>query len=104
MSRETPQLVSQALKSALKLVDSDADVSTIDLDLLANLNTNQSLNYIELEQQLNKLEKNTQKMAAMKEEFSLLVNSLDEIETYVSSIEEVADELNAWSHEVTKKV
>lgn len=103
MSRDTPQLVSQALKSALKLIDSDADVSTIDLDLLANLNTNQSLNYIELEQQLNKLEKNAKNMAAMKEEFSLLVTSLDEIETYVSSIEEIATELNAWSHEVTKK-
>ena len=49
MSKETPKLISNALKITSKLIESDTNISTIDLNLLENLNTNQSLNYIKLE-------------------------------------------------------
>ena len=58
MSKDTPKLVEQALTTLSKVVESDTNVSTIDLNLLENLNTNQSLNYIKLENNLNELEAN----------------------------------------------
>lgn len=58
MSKETPKLIHHALNTASKLVDSDTSISTIDLNLLENLNTNQSLNYLKLEKNLDDIESN----------------------------------------------
>lgn len=58
--KDTPRLVHNALNLTSQIVESDTEVSIIDLNLLENLNTNQSLNYIKLEQTLNSLEKNAQ--------------------------------------------
>lgn len=56
--KDSTRLVGNSLNLLSKLVESDTEVSTIDLNLIENLNTNQSLNYIKLEQRLNNLEKN----------------------------------------------
>lgn len=58
MSKDTPKLVEHALTTLSKVIESDTNISTIDLNLLENLNTNQSLNYIKLENNLNDLEAN----------------------------------------------
>lgn len=58
MSKETPKLIHHALNTASKLIDSDTGISTIDLNLLENLNTNQSLNYLKLEKNLDEAESN----------------------------------------------
>lgn len=54
--RDTPKLIANALQLTSQIVESDTEVSLIDLNLLENLNTNQSLNYIKLEQMLDSLE------------------------------------------------
>lgn len=56
--KDTPKLVHNTLRLTSQIIESDTEVSVIDLNLLENLNTNQSLNYIKLEQTLNNLEKN----------------------------------------------
>lgn len=61
--KNTPKLVHHGLSLASKLIETDTEVSTIDLNLLENLNTNQSLNYIKLEEKLNALEKNSKNLA-----------------------------------------
>lgn len=58
--KDTGKLVNHGLNTLSKLVESDTEISTIDLNLLENLNTNQSLNYIQLEQNLNMLDKDTE--------------------------------------------
>lgn len=60
--KETPKLINRALNVASKLVESDTNVSTIDLNMLENLNTNQSLNYIKLEKNLDQLELNANQL------------------------------------------
>lgn len=55
--KDSGKLINNALNLLSRIVESDTDVSTIDINLLENLNTNQSLNYIKLEQKLNTLEK-----------------------------------------------
>lgn len=62
---DTTRLIRHALNQSLKLVESDTEVSTIDVNLLGNLNTNQSLNYIKLEQHLNSLELDSKKLLAL---------------------------------------
>lgn len=63
--KNTPKLVHHGLNLASKLIETDTEVSTIDLNLLENLNTNQSLNYIKLEENLNALEKNSKNLAVI---------------------------------------
>lgn len=57
--KETNKLINHSLNLTSKLIESDTNVSIIDLNMLENLNTNQSLNYIKLEQNLNQLELNS---------------------------------------------
>lgn len=98
--RDTAKAIHQTLNLALKLAESDTEVSTIDLDLLINLNTNQSLNYIKLEQDLSDLEKGAQKSQALKEEFESVKDDLDHIEKQVNAISQLTSELDQWSLEV----
>lgn len=58
--KDTAKLVNHGLNTLSKLMESDTEISTIDLNLLENLNTNQSLNYIKLELKLNALEKDSE--------------------------------------------
>ncbi|ODV80454.1 uncharacterized protein CANTADRAFT_24994 [Suhomyces tanzawaensis NRRL Y-17324] len=97
MSRNTPKLASNALNLLSKVIDSDTEVSTIDLNLLENLNTNQSLNYIKLEQKLNVLEKNSQSLEKLDAEYKSYTEALDAIELKVQKMEKIAGEMDAWS-------
>lgn len=101
---DTSKLIRHALNQSLKLVESDTEVSTIDVNLLVNLNTNQSLNYIKLEQHLNSMELDSKKLLAMEEELLLLVKDLDHIERQVDALCQVTGELDLWSKEVEQKV
>lgn len=101
---DTTRLIRHALNQSRRLVVSDTEVSTIDVNLLANLNTNQSLNYIKLEQHLNSLELDTKKLLVLEEELLLLVNDLTHIEKQVDTLCDVAGELDQWSKEVEQRV
>lgn len=102
--KDTSKLISYALNQGQKLVEADTEISTIDMSLLSNLNTNQSLNYIKLEQQFNSLEADTKKMLAMKEEFNSLIGDLDHIEKQVDVLADVVEELDQWSKEIEVKL
>lgn len=99
---DTARLIRHALNQAVKLVESDTEVSTIDVNLLANLNTNQLLNYIKLEQHLNSLEQDSTQILAMDREIRLLVEDLAHIEKQVDSLCEITTELDTWLREVTR--
>ncbi|CAD1809179.1 Biogenesis of lysosome-related organelles complex-1 subunit 2 family protein [Candida parapsilosis] len=100
MSKDTPKLVEHALTTLSKVIESDTNISTIDLNLLENLNTNQSLNYIKLENNLNDLEANGKHLKLLKEEFDQHANLLVDIEKKVMRLEEIVNELNSWSKEL----
>ncbi|QFZ29217.1 putative DNA-directed RNA polymerase I subunit [Clavispora lusitaniae] len=99
----TAKLVGRALTQARKLVESDTEVSTIDLNLLRNLNTNQSLNYIKLESQLTSLEKDAEQREALTQELHSLEDELTLIEKSVASLGELVEELDQWSREVARE-
>lgn len=63
---KTAKLTSHALDLATKIVENDTDATTVDLNLLENLNTNQSLNYIKLEQSLSSLDTSSRKLETMR--------------------------------------
>lgn len=64
--KDTPKLVNHALATLFNIIETDTDISTVDLNLLENLNTNQSLNYIKLEQNLNVLEKDAKRLQELR--------------------------------------
>lgn len=99
----TAKLVGRALTQARKLVESDTEVSTIDLNLLRNLNTNQSLNYIKLESQLTSLEKDAEQREALTQELHSLEDELTLIEKSVALLGELVEELDQWSREVARE-
>lgn len=101
---DTAKLIRHALSQSLKMVDSDTEVTTIDINLLTNLNTNQSLNYIKLVQHLDSMEEDTAKLLVMDEEMRLLMKDLDHIEKQVDALCEVTGELDQWSKEVERKL
>ncbi|GBL48449.1 hypothetical_protein [Candidozyma auris] len=102
MSKDTQKLAGYALNQAVKLMESDTQVSTIDMNLLVNLNTNQSLNYIKLEQDLNEIEESTKKSQALQEEFESLRLDLNHIERQVDVMAEIIKELDGWTKELEK--
>lgn len=102
MLKDTQKLAGYALNQAVKLMESDTQVSTIDMNLLVNLNTNQSLNYIKLEQDLNEIEESTKKSQALQEEFELLRLDLNHIERQVDVMAEIIKELDGWTKELEK--
>lgn len=60
--KDSTKHISHSLNILSKLIESDTEVSTIDLNIIENLNTNQSLNYIKLEQKLNNLDNNAKSL------------------------------------------
>lgn len=102
--KDTNKLVHNSLNITSKLIESDTDVSVIDLNLLENLNTNQSLNYIKLEQSLNELEKNADKFQKLNREFRTYQQQVDEIEAQVEKIKLFTKELDSWSKELDAKL
>lgn len=103
MLKDTPKLVSHALNQAAQLSESDTQVSTLDLSLLVNLNTNQSLNYIKLEQDLTELEVGAKKSEALHEELKLLQQDLQQIENQVDVVAELVSELDSWTKELEEE-
>ncbi|WLF77504.1 hypothetical protein PVL30_001222 [Lodderomyces elongisporus] len=65
MSKESTRIINQSLDVLSRLVESDTNVSIIDLNLLENLNTNQSLNYIKLEKELEQIKENSKKLVQL---------------------------------------
>ncbi|KAK6197062.1 biogenesis of lysosome-related organelles complex-1, subunit 2 [Scheffersomyces amazonensis] len=104
ISNETPRLINHALKSVSKLVESDTEVAVIDLNLLENLNTNQSLNYIKLESNLNTIERSSKQLRSLDKEFATYSVILKDIEKKVYKIEAITKELDDWSKELEYKV
>ncbi|AOW27154.1 hypothetical protein MG5_01517 [Candida albicans P57072] len=100
MSKETPKLISNALKITSKLIESDTNISTIDLNLLENLNTNQSLNYIKLEKNMNEIEANAKHLQILKSEFTGYTQELLQIENKVAILEDIISELDTWTKEL----
>lgn len=100
MSRDTGPLIGRALSLAQRLVESDTEVSTVDLNLLTNLNTNQLLNYIKLEQHLTTLETSAEKASALHEELASLVGDLNSIERQVGTLKALAAELDQYTQEM----
>ncbi|KAK6461104.1 biogenesis of lysosome-related organelles complex-1, subunit 2 [Scheffersomyces coipomensis] len=104
VSNETPKLINHGLKSTSKLIESDTEVAVIDLNLLENLNTNQSLNYIKLEKNLGTIEKSSKRLESLEKEFAAYSGILNEIEKKVCKIETITKELDQWSKELESKV
>lgn len=98
----TSQLITKALAQSRKIVDSDTEVSTIDLNLLANLNTNQSLNFIKLESQLAAIEKKVHHREALGAEIAVLKEDLSHIERNVALLGELVSELDQWSRDTER--
>lgn len=63
--KDSTRYIGNSLNILSKLVESDTEISTIDLNIIENLNTNQSLNYIKLEQKLNNLEDNANSLEGL---------------------------------------
>lgn len=95
----TSKLVARALAQSRKIIESDTEVSTIDLNLLGNLNTNQSLNYIKLESHLAAIEKDMQQRKALAAETAALKEDLAYIERNVALLGEVVSELDHWTRD-----
>ena len=57
--KDSSQLISNSFFLLSQLMDSDTEAAVVDLNLLENLNTNQSLNYIKLDQYFTNLEQST---------------------------------------------
>ncbi|CAN3353466.1 hypothetical protein DICA3_A06722 [Diutina catenulata] len=100
MSKDTPKLVNHGLNALSQLIESDNYASLVDLNLIENLNTNQSLNYIKLENNLHQLTLRAQSMGQLKSEFARYDDILLEIEQGVERIENVVQELDGLSKEI----
>ncbi|CAH6721308.1 hypothetical protein CLIB1444_05S08196 [[Candida] jaroonii] len=103
-SKDTTKLTNHSLNVLSKLIDSDTQVSTIDLNLLENLNTNQSLNYIKLENNLNQIEKNSDLLKGINDEYERYRKFIDDIDRESKILDDLVNELDAWSKEIEKKV
>mmetsp|Transcript_1510 Transcript_1510/g.1632 ORF Transcript_1510/g.1632 Transcript_1510/m.1632 type:complete len:110 (+) Transcript_1510:994-1323(+) len=102
--KDSTKYIGNSLNVLSKLVESDTEISTIDLNIIENLNTNQSLNYIKLEQQLNKLEDNAHSLEDLNNEFKSFATKLLEIENQIEKIETITKEIDDWSKELSSKV
>ncbi|EGV60134.1 hypothetical protein PSN45_002125 [Yamadazyma tenuis] len=101
-SRDTGKLAYHGLTTLSRLVESDTEVATIDLNLLENLNTNQALNYIKLEQKLDALDTHSNTLKAIDEEYGAYVKLLDDIDDRSQKLDQLVDELDAWTKELDK--
>lgn len=86
------KLIAHALSSFKKVIEADTDVSTLDLNLLENLNTNQFLNYIKLVQDISTLEAESEKAELLDAEFKLLLDDLSHIEKQLDTLNQLGRE------------
>lgn len=93
---DSSKLIAHALLNFKKVVEADTDVSSIDLSLLENLNTNQFLNYIKLEQDITNLESESEKAQLLETEFNNLKDDLSHIENQVQTLENLGEEILLW--------
>lgn len=100
MSRDTPKLVNQGLNALSQIVENDNYSLVIDLNLIENLNTNQSLNYIKLEANLNQISETSQHIRQLKAQFNEYDKMLDDIDAAVGNIEAVVQELDVLTKEL----
>lgn len=103
-SKDTSKLTNHSLNVLSKLIDSDTQVSTIDLNLLENLNVNQSLNYIKLENNLNQIEKNSELLKGINDEYERYRKFIDDIERESKILEGLVEDMDEWSKELEKRV
>lgn len=86
------KLIAHALASFKKVIEADTDVSTIDLGLLENLNTNQFLNYIKLEQDITNIETESERADLLQAEFNSLLEDLAQIEKQAETLDRIGQE------------
>lgn len=86
------RLIARALSSFKKVIDADTEVSTIDLNLLEWLNTNQFLNYIKLELDISTLAAATEKNELLEAEFNLILEDLSHIELQILKLNQLGKE------------
>lgn len=102
MSKDTPQLVNQGLNALSQVIENDTYLLIVDLNLLENLNTNQSLNYIKLENNLLQLQERGQALEALNGQLNHYEGMLSQIETSVALMETVIAELDTLTAELKK--
>lgn len=102
MSKDTPRLIHHGLSTLYRLVESDTEVSSIDLNLLENLNTNQSLNYIKLEQSLEVLDKAATSNEVLRQQFAQYDEIIKDIDRQVTTMEALVEELDRWSQSAVR--
>lgn len=96
------KLINHGLNIVSNIVELDTDTTVIDLQLLQNLNTNQAVNYIKLSQLLSTLQKNHDELA--NNDLEAIGHLIDDIDSKVSSLEAITNELNKWSVDLYEKV
>lgn len=100
---ESLKLVAQALSSFKKVIEADTEVTTVDLNLLENLNTNQFLNYIKLEEDISKIETESEKADLLEAELKLLIADLLHIERQVDTLNQLGKESLIWAEHLEKE-
>lgn len=100
---DSSRLIAHGLSSFKKVIEADTDVSTIDLNLIENLNTNQFLNYIKLEQDISVLESESERADLLEAEFKLLLEDLSKIETQVDKLNQISREALIWVEHIEKE-
>lgn len=101
---DSSRLIAHGLSNFKKVIEADTDVSTIDLNLLENLNTNQFLNYIKLEQDISVLESETERAELLEAEFNLLLEDLSQIEHQVDKLNQISHEALIWVEHLEKEI
>lgn len=102
MSKDTPKLVNQGLNALSQVIENDTYSLIVDLNLLENLNTNQSLNYIKLENNLLQLQERGQALEAMSDQLNHYDGTLSQIEAAVTLMETVIAELDTLTSELKR--
>lgn len=100
---DSSRLIAHGLSSFKKVIEADTAVSTIDLNLLENLNTNQFLNYIKLEQDMSVLESESERAELLEAEYNLLLEDLSHIEQQVDKLSQISREALIWVEHLEKE-
>lgn len=101
--KDTAKTINNSLALVSRLIESDTHVSNIDLNLIENLNTNQSLNYIKLEKTLHTIETNNNILININQEFLRYKEMIDQLDSRSLKLEELINELDRWSKELDTK-
>ncbi|ODQ81699.1 hypothetical protein BABINDRAFT_6363 [Babjeviella inositovora NRRL Y-12698] len=106
MSRndDTRKLIRDSVNSLKRVVETDTEISLIDIKLMENLNRKQSLKYIELKERYVALDKDSEAIEHLNAEIAEYAIKLDALEAYTDTLEVLANELNEWSQELEVKL